>query len=685
MKLQLVLFLLFACVSHGTERTTAPNAIKGVLKLLGDLKASIEKEGKAQQEDFDKYACWCEKKLAETAKQISSATKLIETTQVQINQNTGAGASLQAEVEQLQKQLAENSAEQRDANAVRENEFSTYQNERLEFENTIGALEAAIKVFSGGKKSAFLDATNRQTQLLSVTGQIRKALTLEQSAWHSTEEPENVEILRSFVTDPVSFLSQSRDGLSAMQVGQNPFGDYAPKSTQIQGILKSMYDSFTADLEKINVDEAESQKSHEELMATKQAEKKTLAATLLKQQTSAAATVKKISQLKLLRDNTEEQNAADKEFFADTKDACKQRAAEWALRSRLRTEELNGMATAIKILSSSSAKDAFKSSHETFLQLSSVQSHQGRSRMHSLKAYRRLMTMAAESHSVRMVRLAAAVKSGGHFDGIIASIDQMVAELRKEEQNDISRRDMCENQQNANKNELEDLDAAIAKASFSLKQMSNTKAELEDDIDQLKKDISASKKDLKELMDFRAKEEADFQKSQKDDADARGLILQARDALLKFYKDNAAFVQDPPSRKSETTNIVSMLDMLAEDIAKEMAEAKADDTDAKEQFEKQKATLEKALDAQEETKASTEEELADLEEKMSERRRYKKGKNDDKSAELDTKKALDASCKWVKTHFKSRKEKRKDEVDGLTEAKNYLAGVDAGEDPLPVD
>ena len=57
--------------------------------------------------------------------------------------------------------------------------------------------------------------------------------------------------------------------MSAAQVGQNPFGDYAPKSTMIQGILKGMYDAFTADIEKDNAEEAEKQKSFEELMATK--------------------------------------------------------------------------------------------------------------------------------------------------------------------------------------------------------------------------------------------------------------------------------------------------------------------------------------------------------------------------------------------------------------------------------
>ncbi len=40
-----------------------------------------------------------------------------------------------------------------------------------------------------------------------------------------------------------------------MQVKHNPFGDYAPASTQIQGILKNMYDTMIGDLQDGNATE----------------------------------------------------------------------------------------------------------------------------------------------------------------------------------------------------------------------------------------------------------------------------------------------------------------------------------------------------------------------------------------------------------------------------------------------
>merc|ERR1719498_690334 len=164
--------------------------------------------------------------------------------------------------------------------------------------------------------------------------------------------------------------------MSAAQVGQNPFGDYAPQSTQIQGILKGMYDAFTQDLEKDNADEAESQKTFEALMGTKMTEKATLTATLQKQETDSAEKSKNLAESEVLLDETNKQLEADEAFFADTKEACQTKASEWSVRTRLRTEEINGMAQAIQILSSESAKKTLKSSATTFLQLASVQEHQ---------------------------------------------------------------------------------------------------------------------------------------------------------------------------------------------------------------------------------------------------------------------------------------------------------------------
>merc|ERR1719247_1842572 len=182
-----------------------------------------------------------------------------------------------------------------------------------------------------------------------------------------------LDMVRDFINNPDVFLRAKND-ISALQTSNNPFGDYAPQSGQIQGILKGMYDSFTADLEKSNAEEANKQKAFEELMETKIAEEKALKATLTRTTSELASTVKDLSDSKGNRDDTKEQLEADQDFFARTKDSCKAKAASWAERTRIRAEELQGIATAISILTSEDAKKTFGSAAKTFLQISATSS-----------------------------------------------------------------------------------------------------------------------------------------------------------------------------------------------------------------------------------------------------------------------------------------------------------------------
>merc|ERR1719181_2068503 len=512
---------------------------------------------------------------------------------------------------------------------------------------------------------------------------------------HSISD-KDIDLVKSFASKPEDFVKAKKTGMSAAQIGQNPFGDYAPQSTQIQGILKGMYDAFTADLEKDNAAEADAQKSFEEIMATKRQEQATLQATLQKQETDMAAKTKKLTESQVLLDDTVAQMNADEKFFADTKEACQAKATQWSVRTRLRTEELNGMQTAIKILSSDDAKKTFKASTTTFVQLVASRRHQERSSDRAT-AYGQLKVLATKFQSRSVAKIAVEVKVGGHFDKVIVMIDEMIGLLRVEEQEDIEHRDRCENNLNANANQLDDLNHEIKKTKDSLKRMGNTKKELQEEIGNLEDEIKATKADMAELLKLRNEDVKDFRQALKDDADAAALLKKAIVALSEYYNRNkismAGFVQKAPeyakdadkapetawssndSRKSETGGIVAILEMLVEDTEKEMKEGRADDADAQEKYLTQNGALQDSLDSQEETKTSLETEKADLEEKISSYEKYKKEKSDDKDAEDDTAKSLGTDCKWVKTHFKTRRTKRKAEMDGLVDVKAFLAGV----------
>merc|ERR1719265_261834 len=86
----------------------------------------------------------------------------------------------------------------------------------------------------------------QQAEILSVAAGVRGALRFAPSDVSEDDK----KMVEQFVHDPMKFYSHPKGSLAQVK---NPFGDYAPASGAIQGMLKGMYDSMTSDLESKNV------------------------------------------------------------------------------------------------------------------------------------------------------------------------------------------------------------------------------------------------------------------------------------------------------------------------------------------------------------------------------------------------------------------------------------------------
>jgi hypothetical protein len=703
----LVLEAVFVVISgplpvHALSVRDTPAA--AVVSLIKQLKTRIELDGESELQLYDKFACWCEDTLGRKASIITEEKdqiKALETLTMKLEAETSAH---NAEIEQLKKDIARNIESRREANQMRERENADYAESRSESEQCIGALEAAIKVLSGagsGKKG-FLE-TLQEAQLLSVVAGVRGLLAMpivSQSVSH-----DNLQMVKHFVDKPEDFVGTSAGIVSAAQIANNPFGDYASQSTQIQGILKGMYDTFTADLEKDNAEEAEKQKAFLALMETKNGELTTLQLTLDTQNLDSALKTKELADSKSLREDTEEQLDADEEFFSVTKGSCKEKAVQWAERTRLRTEELTGINHAIQILSSDKASAIFTKSTTTFVQLRSITS-EAPSGLRG-EAFSRLRSLARKYRSVSLAEIVAEVKTSGHFDTVIASIDKMIGILRAEEQDDIEHRDRCQLSLGKNSNDLEDIAHAQEKSGKEIERLQADQVNLEKKNEELESEIKTTEDNMDAMKAMRNSEYKTYVQALKDDADAFELLNQAIVALTKFYKKNdipieIVFKRDPTytvnadkapetwkdgsygGRKSESEGVIAILSMIKEDVEREMAVSRQDDVVAEAEYEKSFAALKGTLDKQTRSNLAIKRELVDTQQDEATEREFNDGKGRDFTEEKSMEETLKNDCAWVDTHFASRRESRKNEINGLEDAKNYLAGVDSG-DTLALD
>merc|ERR1719261_27228 len=201
--------------------------------------------------------------------------------------------------------------------------------------------------------------------------------------------PKDLALVSAFTSDPESYYDQKADAKSS----------YSPASATIQGILKDMYDTFTADLERITEEEASAQKAFEDLMATKAKELATLKATLEKEEAAKAEAEKMLADASQELADTTAQMKEDTKFFDEMTVACKAKADEWGERSRLRTEEIAGINKALEVLTSDEARALFnkaiKPGMETFVQLDDDSKHSPR-----MRAFKALKRQATKSHSL---------------------------------------------------------------------------------------------------------------------------------------------------------------------------------------------------------------------------------------------------------------------------------------------
>jgi len=628
---------------------------------------------------------------------ISSFAVTIESLQKLIYKLEGEIGSHKAEIDQLNKDIAANLASQQEATELRNKEYEEFDTEKMENEQCVGALESAIGVLTGagtGNKKEGLLALP-EAKILSVAADVRW-IVQKPVAWKSTS-PADMAMIRNFIAHPEALTTTKRkNGMSAVQLRNNPFGDYAPQSTQIQGILKGMYDAFTADLEKDNAEEAEKQKAFEEFMKTKKAEQATLELTLEKQEDAKANKTKLLADSKTDRDDTKEQLAADEVFFEDTKTSCQNVASVWSERSRLRTEELQGIITAIKILREGDG--TFTKATATLLQVQQVHSHKGTTAAPK-QAFLRLRNLAARYKSFGLAQIAAQMRMGGHFDKVILMIDHMIELIRKEEAEDIAHRDRCQNAEGKNANDMEDIEATKEKMKKKIGRLEDKEKELESKIEELDDEMQDTKKKVEERLKLRNGEREDFEEALKVDQEAIDSLNQAITALMKFYKKNKIPLNlaqdDPPKytvdpdkapelewagqdsyggRKEESTGIIAILSMIVEDYENEMKTGRQEDAEAQEDYEKDRAAMEEVLHALKESHSTKVNELAETQDAIGDAKGFMEQKEGEMDEEKGMKQTLTKDCEWLRTHFDSRRSKRKAELDGLAEAKNILAG-----------
>jgi len=686
-----VLFTMVVMLGLSTavaSDASTKSPVERIVKLLTTLKEKSVGDGKAEQQIYDKYACWCETTSKRKANDIVQAQEDMRALGQRILKLKGKVATRTAEIAELTENIEDNEAQQEQLTSVRQKQNAAWAEESVEVKQALAALQDAIKVLA--------DATTP------------KGAALVQ---------ENVQLRAKYAVSAVLDKLPSKIGLPPSRMAllsefTKAEAGYAPQSATIQGMLGDMYLTFSNNLETSTLDEANQNHDYEEMYATLEKQNNEFKETRARKETEKAEAESMLADTTKAYEDTEKQMKADIEFFGQTKEACLSKHDEWTLRKKLRDQEIEGIDKALEILTSDDARALFaksiKPGVESFLQISSNPVLlQNSAQAPAARAYNALKAQVKKSHSVRLAALAVRIRTAkfGHFEDVIKAIDEMINTLKEEGADDLAKKTQC-------LDEYQEIDKTVSDLDWKIKNNQAKIAKLEKLIDLRTKEKEAAieKKEeteqyIKDITKERKEENEAYLAAKKDDEDAIELLEKARDVMAKYYKEagiemgpiqgSVKLLQEEPvfersaddapdatfsdkgNNKNASKNILSLFAYIIEDLYDELSNEKKSEAKSQEEFEKEKATAEKLVEDLEEKIVTLEGIIAKRKEDKKEENLDMKENNKDRDAELKYQAKIKPDCDWILKAFDQRATARAAEMDGLETAKEFLAGKTA--------
>jgi len=293
----------------------------------------------------------------------------------------------------------------------------------------------------------------------------------------------------------------------------------------------------------------------------------------------------------------------------------------------------------------------------------------------------------------------------GKFDKVLKSVDEMISDLHSEEDEDLGVKEQCEKDRMENtkiaKKTSQNIDDKTALINRKKAQIES----LNQKIAAAQATIKSLKLQLQEAGVNRQAETAEYEVAKQDDKAAKGLVEKAAGVLSKFYEDEGmalnqqskkAFKKQAPEFTSpageapppppttwsepyggspgESNGIQAILEMIAEDIEKDIATATKEEDEAQAEFDAYKADTNTAISDLESEISSHEGEIGDKQNDVE----TGKGQRRDEKTILDNTlaflRSIAPSCDYMAVNFELRRQNRFEEIEGLLEAKGALAG-----------
>merc|ERR1711879_563259 len=198
-----------------------------------------------------------------------------------------------------------------------------------------------------------------------------------------------------------------------------------------------------------------------------------------------ADTDEKNAQAKEDVEDTKKSLSADEQFLMMLKEKCSMTDSEWEERQKTRQLEMEAVSKALAVLSGDDAHDLFtKTFNPSLLQKENSMNSERRSQASKL-----LSAVAKKHNNPKLATLACKVRLDA-FTRVKKAIDDMVAQLLKEKEDEIKHKDFCVDEFNTNELQTEKKEREKADLTAKIEDLELTIKQLTEAIDALKAEIA---------------------------------------------------------------------------------------------------------------------------------------------------------------------------------------------------
>jgi septal ring factor EnvC (AmiA/AmiB activator) len=472
---------------------------------------------------------------------------------------------------------------------------------------------------------------------------------------------------------------------------------------QIIGIVDQMKDEMTADLKETTSGEEEAKAGFATLMSSKEQEIAAAGKAVEKKTGRIGELAVSAVQAEADLKDTQEAMDGDSKFKANLATQCATKSKEWDARQKLRAEEVQAISETIEMLNGDDALELFKKtlpSAASFVQVEATT----RSQQRRASSILRSLMSRDSKHKVNLHMMLLALKSGGGFDKVVSMIDNMIAELGKEQADDDKKRDWCTDEIHTVEQEVKALEGEVSDVSADIEEKEDQLETLKSEIAALQQGNADMDKSVAQATEQRQDEHAEYASTSASNQAALELIAMAKNRMNKFYAPSqykaaptttessspygfmqlASSASPGPAPETfegelkpneQSGGVMAMMDQMIKDVEMDIQEAKHDEADAQKDYEE--AMKDSAEKREEDSKLIVEKEgsKADTMTRLQVARELRATKRDQLGITQDKEQSLHVDCDHLLKNYEDMKKKRATESDGLKESKAVLAGA----------